>query len=94
MVSMGAFMKHTCVALLLLLVPAQTQAAEIKVLSTGVFRGFYPDIVKKFEDASGHKIILTIETPFALRDKLLGGAQTDVVVAVPLRSRQQTNATV
>src|SRR3974390_2530185 len=72
---------HICIALLLLL-PAQTHAAEIKVLSTGIFRGFYPDLIKDFEHASGHKVTLTIETPFALKDKLLGGAETDVVVAV------------
>ena len=73
--------RYICIALLLL-IPAQTHAAEIKVLSTGIFRGFYPDLIKDFEHVSGHKITLTIETPFTLRDKLLSGAETDVVVAV------------
>ena len=60
---------------------AQAQAAEIKVLSTGIFRAVYPSVVQQFEQASGNKVVLTIETPFSLRDKLINGAETDVVVA-------------
>ncbi len=52
------------------------------MLSTGIFRGIYPALIAKFERTSGHKVTLTIETPFALKDKLIGGFDSDVVIAV------------
>ncbi len=59
---------------------AQVQAAEIKLLSTGLFRGVMPVMAPAFERASGHKVIVTIATPGAIRDRLVKGEQFDVVL--------------
>jgi molybdate transport system substrate-binding protein len=75
------YMRAILVALALLL-PAELQAAEIKVLTTGIFRGFFPQIISQFESSSGHKVVLITATPFALKDRLLNGEDADVVIAV------------
>ena len=74
-------LRYVCIVFATVVYGAFANAAEVKVLSTGFFRGIYPDLIAKFEHSSGHKIALTIETPFALRDKLIGGFDADVVVA-------------
>jgi molybdate transport system substrate-binding protein len=64
------------------LLPANLQAAEIKVLTTGIFRGVLPQIISQFERSSGHKVVLATATPFALKERLLKGEDADVVIAV------------
>jgi molybdate transport system substrate-binding protein len=80
---MSAAIRQNVLPVLLCLPLVQlAEAAEVKVLSTGIFRGIFPALISQFERASGHKINLQIETPFALKEKLLNGLDTDVVIAV------------
>lgn len=67
---------------LAVLLPAELQAAEIKVLTTGILRGFFPQLISQFEHSSGHKVALATTTPFALKDRLLQGEDADVVIGV------------
>ena len=64
-----------------LLICAMTSALaeDIKVISTGLFRGVLPALVPEFERATGHKVIVSIATPGVLRNKLLKGELFDVV---------------
>ena len=74
-------MRATVIALAVLFA-GHAQAEEIKVLATGIFRGVYPIVVQQFEHSSGHKVILTTETPGVLKQKLLAGVHADVVIAI------------
>ena len=74
-------MRAVVIALAVLFV-GHAQAEEIKVLTTGIFRGVYPILIPQFERSSGHKVVLTTETPGALKQKLLAGADADVVIAI------------
>jgi molybdate transport system substrate-binding protein len=65
-----------------LLYSVPLQAAEIKVLTTGFFRGVFPTLIPKFELNSGHKVVLATETPGVVKEKLLKGDSPDVVFAV------------
>lgn len=64
---------------LIVALAAPTHAEEIKVLSTGLFRGVLPALAPEFERKSGHKIVVSISTPGVLRDRLLKGEMFDVV---------------
>lgn len=56
-------------------------ADEVKILSTGLFRGVLPTLAPEFEKVSGHKVAINISTPGVLRDRLLKGEAFDVVFA-------------
>ena len=60
----------------------QTEAAEIKVLSTGGARAVMTSLVPEFERKSGHKVILDFGTPGNMRDRLIQGEAADVAVAI------------
>jgi len=58
--------------------PVQAESAEIKVATLGAFRGVLPTLAPVFEQASGHKLILSIYTPGVLQERLLKGEAADV----------------
>jgi molybdate transport system substrate-binding protein len=70
------------IAGLILAVATQTEAAEIKVLSTGGARAVMTSLVPEFERKSGHKVILDFGTPGNMRDRLIQGEAADVAVAI------------
>jgi molybdate transport system substrate-binding protein len=54
--------------------------AELRVLSTGMFRATVPALAPDFERSGGHKVTITIATPGAMKQKLAAGEPFDVVL--------------
>jgi molybdate transport system substrate-binding protein len=83
---MEADMKHTGVfiglAFALAAQVATTQAAEIKVISTGGARAVMTSLVPQFERRSGHTVRIDFGTPGNMRDRLVQGEAADVAVAI------------
>lgn len=57
---------------------APSQAADIKLISVGLFRGSLPALVQAFERTSGHKVNVSFGTPGVIKEKLLKGEAFDV----------------
>jgi molybdate transport system substrate-binding protein len=79
---MGSIMKRLSAVLLVSLIPVTAQTSEITLLTTGIFRGFYPALISKYEETSSDKIKLVVQTPFVLKDSVINGLEADAIIAV------------
>lgn len=70
-------------AALFVLRAAPTTAAEIKVLSSNGLRDVLHELVPEFERASGHEILLEVDSSAGVKRKVEGGAEFDVALAGP-----------
>jgi molybdate transport system substrate-binding protein len=68
------------VAAILIAFPVASHGAELRLISTGLFRAVLPLLTPTFERASGNKIIVSISTPGVLRDRLLKGEAFDIAL--------------
>ncbi len=74
-------MKHLVIQVVLFLAFGSfAAAADIQLLSTGLFRGVLPELVPLFERETGHKVLVNISTPGVMRDRLLKGEAFDVAL--------------
>jgi molybdate transport system substrate-binding protein len=67
---------------LLLLAPAGSYAAEVKVLATGALSGAFKEIVPQFERASGHKLTVRYAASPVVIRQIEAGEAFDVAIAV------------
>jgi molybdate transport system substrate-binding protein len=77
----GAIVKKFLASVVLILIldhPAR--AAELRLLSTGMFRGVLPILLPAFERSSAHTVSPTIATPAAIREMLIKGDLFDVLL--------------
>ena len=61
----------------------QASAAEIKVLTTGVFKPVVLALVPEFEKQTGHKVTVDNGTAGQLKTRIEGGEAFDIVVVTP-----------
>jgi molybdate transport system substrate-binding protein len=59
----------------------ESQAAEIRVISANGMRDVIADTKAAFEQASGHRLIVTVTETGAIRRRVLGGEAFDVIMA-------------
>lgn len=77
-------MRSLAVALIFAcLSPAATHAAEIKLLTTGAFKQIPLALVPRFEQQTGHKVVIENDTAGGLMKKVKDGASFDVLVLTP-----------
>ena len=74
-----------CLAAALLLVAAEVQAAEVRVMISAGFFGVYKELGPAFERATGHKLVTTRgpsmgDSPEAIPTRLARGEPADVVI--------------
>src|SRR4249920_3657668 len=62
---------------------AGSQAADIKVLTTGAMKEVVLAVVPGFEKATGHKVIVSNDTAGALVKRIEGGEGFDLCVLTP-----------
>src|SRR5258708_21425841 len=62
------------------LAPGATEAAELRVFSTGAPLAAAKEIAAKFSAETGHTVAFTIGQPATIQQKLAAGEQADVVV--------------
>lgn len=79
---------HTCFALglaaaLAFAGPAQSQAAELRVLTAGAFKQVVLALVPDFEKQTGHKVTVDNGTAGELLKRIKGGEAFDVAVITP-----------
>ena len=76
--------RHTAVSTALMLmaavVPLATEAAELRVFSTGAPSAAAKVIAAKFSAETGHTVAFTVGQPATIQQKLAAGEQADVVV--------------
>jgi len=63
-----------------LMVPALTNAAEIKVLSTQATEEAYRELVPQFEKATGHKVTTVFTGTLAAQKRLADGESYDMII--------------
>jgi molybdate transport system substrate-binding protein len=68
------------------LVPADTTAAELKLLSPVSFRAFLPDSLPQFEKSSGHKVTVGYATLGAITKRVQDGEAVDVAMVSPAQN--------
>jgi molybdate transport system substrate-binding protein len=73
---------RTCIAVALgaLLLPTAVHAAEIKVLSTQAVEGAYRELVRQFENASGHKVTTTFTGTLDAQKRIAAGEAYDLII--------------
>ena len=64
----------------ILLLPNITSAAEINVLSVGVIKEVYAELVPEFEKSSGHKVVTTWTGSANIKKKIAAGEVYDLVI--------------
>jgi len=62
---------------------ATAEAAEIKVLTAGAYKGVLVALLPEFEKSSGHKVVLDNDTAGALQKRISGGEAFDLAVITP-----------
>src|SRR5215475_14995150 len=62
---------------------ATAEAAEIKVLTAGAYKGVLVALVPEFEKSTGHKVVLDNDTAGALQKRISGGEAFDLAVITP-----------
>ncbi len=70
-------------AVFLALATTATQAAEIRLLTTGAFKQIPVALVPRFEQETGHKVVIENDTAGALERKVQAGAPFDLLVLTP-----------
>ena len=65
-------------AVFLLSLAPQLHAAELQVLSSGLFRGAFSVLIPQFERSSGHNVKLSYLSVADLKEKLMGANTADV----------------
>jgi molybdate transport system substrate-binding protein len=70
-------------AILMTLACLPAQAAELQMLCTGATRAVVETLVRQFETASGHKVVLASDTAGGATRRVEAGEHYDVVVIVP-----------
>lgn len=76
-------MRQWPIALLALLVwgsAAPAEAAEIKVLSAGAMKSIVTGLGESFRQETGHTVMITAATAGEIRQKMISGEWTDVVI--------------
>jgi molybdate transport system substrate-binding protein len=63
-----------------LLPPAEAQGAEVRLLASNAFKPAFQDIVPPFEQASGHKLLITFGSTGNLRATVDKGTPFDVIL--------------
>jgi molybdate transport system substrate-binding protein len=63
-----------------LLLPTVAHAAEIKVLSTQAVEGAYRELVRQFEQASGHKVTTTFTGTLDAQKRIAAGEMYDLII--------------
>ena len=81
--SLGQRFAFAAVFMGLVMAPAISSAAEIKVLTAGAFKPVVVDLVPAFEKATGHKVQVDNDTAGALVRRVEGGEAFDVLVLTP-----------
>jgi molybdate transport system substrate-binding protein len=71
------------VGLLLPLVPAHAQAADINVFSSTALRAVLDELGPQFEKATGNKLVFTIGPAAAMKTQIDQGAAFDVAIVTP-----------
>ena len=59
------------------------QAAEVRVLTAGAYKGVLVALVPEFEKSTGHKVVLDNDTAGALQKRISGGEAFDLAVITP-----------
>src|SRR5262249_12515628 len=59
------------------------QAAEVRVLTAGAYKGVLVALVPEFEKSTGHKVVLDNDTAGALQKRISGGEAVDLAVITP-----------
>lgn len=74
--------KTVCSAVAVVLgLSATGQAAEVKVLAPVAMRGAMTDIASRFEQASGHKLVVSFGTAGAVASRVQGGEPAEVAIS-------------
>ena len=76
-------MKHWPILLLTLLLwvsATPAEAAEIKVLSAGAMKSIVTELGESFRQETGHTIVISTGTAGEIRQKMVSGEWTDVVI--------------
>jgi molybdate transport system substrate-binding protein len=68
------------VTLVTLLASGAAEAAEIKVLSSVGMQPATPELIKEFEAATGHRVVVTYGLAAVLKTQFLEGAPADVLI--------------
>jgi len=55
-------------------------AAEVRVFAAGAVQAAVADLAPRFEAATGHRLVASVDTVGALRDRVLAGEAPDVVM--------------
>jgi molybdate transport system substrate-binding protein len=76
-------MRHVILAALFCLTMARAQAAEITVLTTGAYKPVLETLARRFEAATGHRVILRNDTAGAVQRRVAAGEGFDVLVLTP-----------
>jgi molybdate transport system substrate-binding protein len=82
---LSGFFIAVCAVLLTILQSASpvAQAAEIRVISVPAFIGVFKEIVPKFENTTGHKVLVDFEVGGPLMRKIDSGERFDVAIIGP-----------
>jgi molybdate transport system substrate-binding protein len=76
--SQGVHCRAIAVSLLLTLLPATSEAAEIKVMYPPPMRTMLAELIPQFERTSGHKLAITYESSWLLVERIRKGEAPDV----------------
>src|ERR1043166_8738970 len=76
-----AIISRTAAALLVLTGSQPSHAGELRLLSAASIQQVFKEILGDFEQASGHKIILTYATMGAITERIRGGETADLVIS-------------
>jgi ABC-type glycerol-3-phosphate transport system substrate-binding protein len=74
--------------LMTVIAPRATEAAELRVFSTGAPSAAAKIIAAKFSAETGHTVAFTVGQLAAIQQKLAAGEQADVVIVPPRSSRR------
>lgn len=66
-----------------LLLPVLAEAAEVRVLTAGAFKGVLLGLQPGFETASGHRLLIQNDTAGGVQAKVKAGVPADVVMLTP-----------
>ena len=76
----GLMFKSALLAAVTLSLALPVSAAEIKVISANGMREVIAETKAKFEEASGHRLTITVVETGEIRSRVLGGEQFDVIM--------------
>src|SRR5215475_1924380 len=86
--TMRSFGRIASVAVTLTFVASMAGAADIRVLSVGAVQHAVKELATEFGNETGHKVILTVDSPVVVTQKIKDGEVFDaVIVSEPAMDR-------